>query len=208
MIGQIGHLGKVSLRTGIAASLLYTLGITLGAGLVGLALGTAGLGARWLLHLEGSTVGTHGFLLAAACLASVGGLRDLGFLRFSWPQPFRQVPAYWWQVFGPLKTSFLWGLGIGLAYSTMVVFSLYYVLAGWVLLWGRPGLGAAALATYGFTQGTLLTLEMLLITRGARSPGGLLGLERSNWLLDLSGASLLAIAVFLVAQPGLIGLSR
>jgi hypothetical protein len=201
MIGQIGCLGKASWRIGLVSALLYTAGISLGAALVGAALGLLGYSVRWTFYL-GPNSHSPGLLFAVALVALIGGLRDLGFLRLSLPQPFKQVPYYWLHVFGPRKTSFLWGFSIGLAFNTMIQYSLYYVLAIWVALMGQPLLGAAALALYGFTQGTLLVLETLAVSTGACGPGGLFGIERSNLLARLSGAFLLACAVLLATHSG------
>src|ERR1041385_5037873 len=205
MIGQIGHFGKVSLRVGIISSLLYTLGMTLGAAIIGAALGTVGLGVRWIFDL-GYDSHARGILLVVALAALIGGLRDLRVLRLPLPQPFKQVPFYWLQVFGPYKTGFLWGLFIGLAFSTMIGFSLYYVLAFWVLLIGQPLVGATALAIYGLTQGLLLLVEMQVITAGVCDSGGLFGSARSNLFYRLSGVFLLGCAALLFVQTGLLRL--
>src|SRR5262245_39338436 len=113
MIAQIGHLGKVSLRVGIVSAILYALGAALGAGMVGFALGSLGLGVRWLFHL-GPDPAAPGVLLAVALAALLGGLRDLGLIPLRLPQPWRQVPRGWLQVFGPYKTGFFWGFAVGL----------------------------------------------------------------------------------------------
>lgn len=199
MIGQIGYLGQVSSRVGIVTALLYTAGATIGAALVGLALGAVGAGARWALGLSWGPPGP-GLLLLVAGLALVGGLRDLGFLRFRLPQPPKQVPRGWLEVFGPHRTGFLWGLAVGLAYTTMIQYSLYYVLAFWILLMGSPLVGAAALAIYGFAQGALLTADVLAIAVDGRWEAGLLGRGRTGFFFLLSGAALLALAVLLAGQ--------
>jgi hypothetical protein len=206
MIGQIGYLGKVSLPVGVTSALLYTLGATLGASLIGLGLGALGLAGRWLLDL-GHEANTPGVLLPVACLALVGGLRDLGFLRFRLPQPAKQVPRGWMEVFGPHKTGFLWGFAVGLAFSTMIQYTLYYVVALWILLAGSPLLGAQVLALYGLAQGVLLILDVLAMAADTERSAGLLGWGRTGFFFQFGGAVLLACSVFLAAQSGLVRLA-
>jgi hypothetical protein len=201
MIGQIGYLGKVSLRVGLASALLYTLGAASGAAVVGLLLGSLGLGARWLLDL-GYEAHPPGVLLPVGCLALLGGLRDLGVVPLRLPQPAKQVPRGWLEVFGPRTVGFLWGASIGLALNTMIQYSLYYVVALWVLLAGSPLLGAQVLAVYGFTQGAVLVLDVLAMARDSGRSGGLLGWGRTGFFFRFGGAALLACGVFLVARSG------
>ena len=70
-----------------------------------------------------------------------------------------------------------------------------------------PLLGAAALALYGFAQGALLTLDVLVTATDAERSTGLLGQGRTGFFYRLGGAALLACAVILVAQSGLVRLA-
>jgi hypothetical protein len=102
-------------------------------------------------------------------------------------------------VFGPYRAALLWGLGVGLAYSTMVSYSLYYILGIWVLLAGEPFVGAGLFALYGLSQGLLLTGDVIAARTSPRRVGGLLGLDRSRQFYSLSGSALLLCALYLVA---------
>ena len=199
MIGQIGYLGQVSLPVAVTSALLYTLGATFSAALIGLALASLGLAGRWLFDL-GYNSHTPAVLISMACLALIGGLRDLGFLRFRLPQPAKQVPRAYLEVFGPRLAGFLWGLGVGFAFQTMVQYSLYYVVALWVVLAGNPLLGAGVLGVYGFAHGVVLTLDVLAMGANARLHAGLLGEGRTGFFFRFGGAALLACAVILAAQ--------
>src|SRR5438067_6333725 len=119
MIGQIGYLGQVSRRVGIVSAALYILGATSGACLLGLTCGGLGWGNRWLFDL-GPASHTAGLLLGMAGLAVLGGLWDLGIIPLSLPEPIKQLPRHWLAVFGPYKTSFLWGLHVGIGRKTRV----------------------------------------------------------------------------------------
>lgn len=104
MIGLIGPLVKRSFAQGVVSAVLYTLGAAVGASLFGLFLGMVGQGVRWLLHL-GYQSNTSTVYLFIACLAFLGGVRDIGLLRFRLPQPAKQVPRHYMAVFGPETTS-------------------------------------------------------------------------------------------------------
>jgi hypothetical protein len=110
----------------------------------------------------------------------------------------KQVPRHWLTVFGPQKASFLWGISVGLAFTTMIQYSLYYVVTFWIFLAGQPLLGALALAVYGFAQGALLTLEVLAVKGGLDYGEGLLGAERSAFFLRFGGVLMVTCGVFLV----------
>src|SRR5579862_9554514 len=144
MIGMIGYLGKVSPRKGLVSALLYALGTTIGATIVGFIFASIGFFCRWLLGCGGA-IYTPGVLIPVGLASVFGGLRDLKFFRMVLPQPQTQVPASWWPVLGPYKTGFLWGLFVGLFFQTRIQYALYYVVALWVILIGQPYFGAQVL---------------------------------------------------------------
>lgn len=198
MIGQIGPLGKGPWRTAAGSLFLYTLGVTLSAGLLGLALGLIGWIVRWVCYAEAGSV-SPSVLTLVAFAALIGGLRDMGMLRLSLPQPPRQVPQVYMEVLGPLKTSFWWGVGIGFAYQTRIEYSLYYVLALWIVLLGHPLLGAGLLALYAFTLALSLSLETLAIAARRCDLGGILGFHRAAYFHPVSGLILIALTTFLMS---------
>ena len=197
MIGQIGYLVKVSFSVGIQTALLYTFGCMSGAALTGVVIGGMGMGIRWVFHLQTQD---DTFLLLVASLAIVGGLRDLGFFRLRLPQPFKQVPRGWLEVFGPRLTGLLWGFSVGLGFNTMIHYALYYVVVAWILLSGNPLLGAQALAIYGLAQGLLLTIEVFALRKENTYVDGLLGIYRNRFFEQLGGTTLITSAVFLFKQ--------
>ncbi len=202
MLGQFGPIAQRSAGTGLRAAVMYTVGMALGGGTVGLLLGTLGLGLRWLFDL-GYQAEARWVLLAVSVLGFVGGLRDLEFIRFALPQPARQVPRHYLAVFGPVWTALFWGLGIGLAYSTMIQFSLYWVLAVWVTLAGSPVLGLVALGLYGLVNGLLLIVDIAAVARGRWESGGVLGWGRTALFFNVGGVVLLACGVFLALRAAL-----
>lgn len=204
MIGTIGYLGKVSPLTGIYSALLYTLGTTIGAALVGLILSMLGYSLHWLFGTSSQTRSPV-ILVPIAILSLIGGLRDLGFLRFSLPQPPKQLPKGWWQVLGPYRTSLLWGMMVGLYFKTRVQFTIYYVVALWILLAGNCLLGMLILGLYGFSHGFLLVIETIVnaVDHGNKR-FGLFGHHRTDFLYRFVGATMLACGIYLIAQSTVI----
>ena|SRR5579859_4144910 len=200
MIGQIGYLGQVSPRVGLASAALYLVGTSAGAFVLGAGLGSVGLGARWLLDL-GDAADAPVLIVVLGVLAVLGGLTDLGLLPFSLPQPTRQLPRHWLAVLGPYWTGLLWGLHVGVGRHTRVGYAMYYVLLAWIVLAGRPALGGLVLATYGLAHGVLLLMEVAGIACGKLDLlGGLLGVRRAELFFPFTGGTQLACGLLLLGQ--------
>lgn len=201
MIGQIGYLGQVSRRIGIVSAVLYAVGAVCGALLLGLVFGVVGLGTRWLFHLGYVAPGAAPHFVVGG-LAILGGLLDLGAIPVRLPEPIKQLPRHWLAVLGPYRTSFLWGLHVGIGRKTRVGSTLYYVLIAWIVLIGSPLFGALVLGLYGLSHGLLLIAEVGGIALRATDPlQGLLGVARSDFLFRYAGVALLLCGVFLIAHP-------
>lgn len=84
----------------------------------------------------------------ACCDFGIGGARTLT-LR-------RQTCPVWWRTLGRHWAVFLWGLDLGLGFTTIRVASLYWIVFLMVILFASPLLGAAILGGYGF--GLILNL--------------------------------------------------
>src|SRR5215813_4851848 len=158
MIGQIGYLGKVSCRIGIISAGLYALGASLGGLFLGSVYGVVGMGTRWLLYGYVAPGSATPFVIGV--LAVAGGLWDLGVIPVCLPEPIKQLPRHWLAVFGPYRTSFLWGLHVGIGRKTRVGSTLYYVLIAWIVLSSRPLFGALVLGLYGLSHGLFLIIEV------------------------------------------------
>jgi hypothetical protein len=200
MIGEIGSLGQASRRDGLSAAFLYTVGAVAGALLLGFALGTLGRVIRWVFYLDTGHYET--IALAMAIPAIVGGLWDLGIIPLPLPGPTKQLPRHWFAILGSRRTSFLWGLHVGLGQKTRVVSALYYVLTLWIVVRGSPVFGASLLGVYALSHGFLLASEIAAISWGSVDPiHGLMGLDRALFLFRYAGIALLICGVFLLAQP-------
>ena len=163
---------------------LHALGAVLAAALLGGLLGALGAlaGAPWRF------VGA-GFVVAVALLYAA---RDLMALPIPLPDLKRQVPE-WWRTFFPLPvTSFLYGLGLGVAFFTSLAVGTFVVVAVAALALGDPLVGAAICAPFGLGRAVVVGAANLEHLDGGRRQR-LLG--RANGLVSL----LLAIAIALLA---------
>lgn len=198
MIGQIGHLGQVSPMKGLASAGLYAAGAAMGAAVTGSLLGAAGRALWWLAGFDGPRR-VPALVATLGALAVVGGLRDLGVLRFSLPGPRCQVPRPWFRIFGPNVAGFLWGVMIGAGYRTQIQYASYYVVAVTVIALGSAPWGAAIMGVYGLSQGLSLMADTAAMGLGLAGPQGLLGPRRSGHMYRLSGCALLACGAWLLA---------
>ena len=141
-------------------------------------------------------------MLTLGLVALLGAARDLDLVPLSWmPQPTRQLPRHWMAVLGPYRTSALWGLHVGMGRKTRVGHALYYFLVMWIVLGGSPMFGGLVLATYGLAHGAFFSVEIMGIAYLRLHPlEGLLGMERSDFFFRLSGMSLLASGIYLLAH--------
>jgi hypothetical protein len=202
MIGQIGYLGQVSRRIGLVSATLYAFGAASGALVLGFAFGVAGIVIGWLLNASFEPFEPYETVprLIVGGLALLGGLWDLGAIPLRLPEPTKQLPRHWLAVLGPYRTSFLWGLHVGIGRKTRTGSALLYVLTVWILLVGDAAYGARVLSIYGLSHGLLLIAEVAGIATGRMDPlQGLLGLRRSEFFFRYSGLALLACGIFLLA---------
>ncbi|HJT59133.1 MAG TPA: hypothetical protein VJ761_21685 [Ktedonobacteraceae bacterium] len=113
-------------------------------GLLGLAL----VPGQWLSRV----------LIGIAAIGIVMALSDLGVAGTSTLTLRRQTCPVWWHTLGPVRAAFLWGLDLGLGFTTIRVASLYWVVALVVFALASPILGAAILGGYGLALALNLAL--------------------------------------------------
>lgn len=152
MIGVIKPLVKAAdsgraLFLGLA---LFVLGTLVSAGLVGMV--TGGIGSTVATVLP-----SHAATVVLGALAVTLGVADLRLFRLRTPGIRRQTASYLLRALGPLGW-LVWGLDLGLGFSTVRMTSLYwYALAGVLLGFGNIGGGLVVCAWYvaGLCAGVL-----------------------------------------------------
>lgn len=119
----------------------YTLAGTVSAVLVGTSLGALG---KLLIpdDLGGAA------LAVAAAFGAVLAARQLGIVSFTLPQVPRQTQPMWARLMPPTASAALWGLDLGLAFSTWITFSGAWLLAAASAVSRDPSVGAALITGY------------------------------------------------------------
>lgn len=164
MIGTIKPLVQEAktLRKWLGMLSLYTAGSTISSIALGATLGSLGsilVPSNWsprailIIALIG--------LFMSLCDFQVGGMRTLTF--------GRQTCRWWWNTLGPFWAVLLWGIDLGLGFTTIRVASLYWVVALMVVVMSSPLLGAAILGAYGLAIALNLVIGLLFLGRGGDS---------------------------------------
>ena len=193
-IGPTGHTG--GRRTTIAACAAFLPGAVAG-GLLTFGL-LAALGE--LLHGAG---GRAAYLVAAgiALLAAVLEARGTRIV----PQIRRQLPEHWRRVMPMPVAAVLYGVLLGIGFTTFVLSFGVWALAGVSLAIGDPALGLLLGACFGVGRAIPILVLAPLAGRPAgiratelmcERPGIYLGLRRSD------AAALAAVALALIVVPG------
>jgi hypothetical protein len=196
-IGPIGHTG--GRRTTLLACATFLPGAIAGGVLTFGSLAVLG----GLMH---GTGGRAAYLLAAAIavLAAVLELRGTRIV----PQIRRQLPEHWRRVMPMPVAASLYGLLLGIGFTTFVLSFGVWALAGVSLAVGEPSLGL--LVGAGFGLGRAIPIVVLAPAAGGRigiratelmceKPGVYLGLRRGDAL------ALILAALALIVVPGSAG---
>jgi len=189
MVGAIGpHVqGARQVRDSVGSVTLFTLGAVAG-----------GLFTGSLVGVLGALVqGLAGERVLAVAVGAAGGallLADLGVLGLRTPTLRRQTTSTWYRERGPRAAWALWGIDLGLGFSTIRLSSLYWLLVLFVAAFVSPVLAPLVFALYGLGLGIVFLAAVLAQTRRA-SPGGSpgLGLLRSARSVQLASDAFLAL---------------
>ncbi len=103
--------------------------------------------------------------LAIGGLGIALALSDLGVGGACTPTPRRQTQPLWWWTFGPTRAMFLWGVDLGLGFTTIRVASLYWIVVLVVGSLTTPPTGAAILGAYGLALVINLVAGAFLLRR-------------------------------------------
>lgn len=120
---------------------VYTLAGSVTSAFVGATLG-------WLGGLVfPQPVGRGGIVLALA-VAVMAMARELGWIKFPLPQLRRQTRDIWAKIFPRPVAAGLWGLDLGLFFTTYFTFAGLWLLVVLAVLVGAPAFGAALFVVY------------------------------------------------------------
>lgn len=144
----------------------------LGTYWVGAEVSSTALGA--LLGLLGILLLPHASMLPALVLVGVTGaflaLADLGVGGTRTSTLRRQTCPAWWRRFGRARAVLLWGIDLGLGFTTVRVASLYWVVVMLVIVLASPVAGMIILGCYGLGLLANLSTGLFVLERRAGRP--------------------------------------
>jgi hypothetical protein len=138
----------------------YTAGALASSAAVGAALGA--IGAFFLTGRSRSS------LVLVGLVGVLAALGDLGIVSRPLIGLNRQTDRLWSDRFGERGGSFLWGIDLGLGFSTIRVASLYWVVALVTLTVASVPLGALILCCYGLGLSSNLIFGSLVLAQNER----------------------------------------
>lgn len=152
----------------------------------------------------GATLGSLGSLfvpylwrsLTITIIAIVGivmALCDFGIGGAKTPTLQRQTCPVWWRTLGRYLAVFLWGLDLGLGFTTIRVASLYWIVLLMVFVLASPLIGAGILGGYGLALALNLGVGILLFERKGDHVAASM---RASQLLPLLKVSLAVVLLF------------
>ncbi|HEY7002721.1 MAG TPA: hypothetical protein VH281_00450 [Gaiellaceae bacterium] len=155
---------------------------------------SAALGAA--LGLLGGLMGTRPALIAAAALAALAAVRELGLVRLPLPQSRRQVPERWRSELPLPVWSAGYGAGLGAGFLTFQPVATFWVACVAALALGRPLVAAGCFALYGAGR------AFMAFWPRRNEPDGAAAVERmvgQTSLMARANVAVLLLAVVLLA---------
>ncbi|MFN2488331.1 MAG: hypothetical protein ABR529_01020 [Actinomycetota bacterium] len=167
---------------------LHTLGATLAAGLLGIALGAAGVALR-------APWGSVGWLVV--CLVALAyALRELAGVPIPIPDRRRQVPAWWRTFYSPPVAALLYGAALGAGFPTFLSFGTFVAVAAGALASGSPLVGLLLCAPFGLARG--LSIAVAGDAEGAEEAGAVVdrleAIDATRVPRAVNGVALLGVA--------------
>lgn len=199
MVGVIGPLveGKRQLRKSFKWVAVFGLGAVVGAAATGALVGLAGAAVQ-------SVLGDRELAIVVGAAGIVLLLADLGFMGLRTPTLRRQTGSTWYRELGPGTAWALWGVDLGLGFSTIRLSSLYWLMVLFVAAFVSPPLAPLALAFYGLglTVAVLGTVLVKAWTASSTRPSGLGLLEAAGRVRLASDVLLALVSLAILVAAG------
>jgi len=193
MVGVIGPRvrGTRQVRGSVGTVTVFALSAMAGAAITGSLIGLLGGAAQALA----------GQRTLAVAVGVAGCLLLLADLRMRTPTLRRQTCSTWYRERGAGTAWALWGLDLGLGFSTIRLSSLYWLMVLFVAAFVSPVLAPFVLAFYGLGLGVALAgavVSQKLNASSTTSPGlGLLGAAGRVRLASVAFLGLLSVTIVL-----------
>jgi hypothetical protein len=164
MIAVILPLVKTAPRTRPNLLLaLFGLGATLSAAVLGVLLALIAPAFQ-------ASLSAREALVAVGSVAVVLALADLGIRPLKTPMLRRQTQPWWFQRFGGPVAFSLWGLDLGLGFTTFRATSLYWLTLVCLVVVVTPSQIPLASGFYGVGLAVAVAVSYVWFRRGARNP--------------------------------------
>lgn len=160
MISTIGRLVQVAPTRWVQCLSLYVMTGLISSMAFGAILGALGaLSSGWI-----AAPYRLGLLTVAASV--YGAVEILG--RRLWiPSAHGSVPQWWWERFGPLRASMLYGGVLSVGISTVVRYPSYWIVVGCAFLFADLVYGSLLLLCYGSARAASLVFGSIALAMGA-----------------------------------------
>ena len=109
-------------------------------------------------------------LLLALTVGLIAIARELGWIAISLPQLRRQTKEIWGKILPGIAAAVLWGLDLGLIFTTWLTFSGVWLLVVVAALVGEPAFGAMLFVLYWFGRAMSIWIAPLLMPNPGAIP--------------------------------------
>jgi hypothetical protein len=197
MVGVIGPRvrGTRQVRGSVGTVTVFALSAVVGAAITGSVIGLLGGAAQALA----------GERTLAVAVGAAGCLLLLADLRMRTPTLKRQTCSTWYRERGATTAWTLWGLDLGLGFSTIRLSSLYWLMVLFVAAFVSPVFAPLVLAFYGLGLGVAVATAVVAEAWSPPSPSaspGLGLLQAAAWVRLASVAFLGVVSIAIVVSQG------
>ncbi len=168
----------------------YSLGGAASSALLGAALGVVGGLIKW------PNEGIYVVIIVSFAVACIA--REVCFPSRRIPQLRRQTPGHWAKNLNPTTAAVLWGIDIGLVFTTWFTFSGVWFVIALAVFSGGPAQGAAILLAYWSGRALSVWLAPMMAVDAVHVPELLDALEFSRRHVRRTHALALAVCTALV----------
>lgn len=137
-------------------------------------------------------------VVAVLALATVVLLREAGVVSFSVPQLRRQTRDVWAHRFSPSVTAALWGMDVGLLFSTHLTFAGTWLLVAVAVASAQPAVGVALFLAYWAGRASSAWIAPVWLRDPGSTPRLLMdlaGYRRAFQLVHVAGIAVLTAAL-------------
>ena len=170
----------------------YTLAGVATSALVGACLGLLG-------NLALPTAPARAGVVAALIVAGIGLFRETSFPGIPLPQIRRQTPGIWAKRWPGAVAPVMWGLDLGLIFTTWLTFSGAWLLAALAILSGSAGFGARLFVAFWLGTALSVWIGPALLPSARATPDLMDAIAGQHRLFRRSHAAGLVVAMVLLA---------